>query len=58
MTAIIDYNKYERARILGARALQLSMGAPPMIKTSNTNPIDVAREELKKDAIPLVVIRD
>ena len=41
--------RFERARILGARAIQISMGA---------DPIDIAYEELKAGVLPLDVIRD
>jgi len=39
------YNRYEKARILGARALQVSYGAPVLIDTDQTEPILVAAEE-------------
>lgn len=55
----VELTKYEEARIIGARALQLAKGAPPLIKPKSTmNFIDVAREELKKGVIPLVVKRE
>lgn len=51
-------NKYELARILGARALQLSYGAPPLIEVAQGEAaIDVARRELDTGVIPLVVLR-
>jgi DNA-directed RNA polymerase subunit K/omega len=51
-------NKYELARIIGARALQLSYGAPPMMEVkAGESSIDVARHELDAGVIPLVVIR-
>ncbi len=55
----MDLTKYELARIIGARALQLSMGAPPLIKINKENMtfIQVAEEELNKNVIPLIVIR-
>jgi DNA-directed RNA polymerase subunit K/omega len=54
-----DLTKYEIARLIGARALQLSMGAPPLIKlhSNTTSFIRVAEEELEKSAIPLNVVR-
>ena len=54
------YNKYERARILSARALQLSMGAPILIKRPKKefNPINIARMELNKDILPITIKRD
>ncbi|MBD3390081.1 DNA-directed RNA polymerase subunit K [Candidatus Micrarchaeota archaeon] len=53
-----NLNKFELARIIGARALQLSLGAPPLVKsTAEMSFIDLAQAELEKDAIPLVVIK-
>jgi DNA-directed RNA polymerase subunit K/omega len=51
--------KYERARIVGARALQLAMGAPPLVKVPEgvVDAIVVARLEFDKNAIPLQIIR-
>jgi len=46
--------RFEKARIIGARALQLSMGAKPKIEvTEALDPIDIATLELKKGLIPL-----
>ncbi len=51
--------RYERARIIGARALQISMGAPPMIKVSknSVDPIIIAIKELNLGIIPMTVKR-
>jgi DNA-directed RNA polymerase subunit K len=51
--------KYERARIVGARALQLAMGAPPLVKVPEgvIDAIVVARLEFDKNVIPLQIIR-
>jgi DNA-directed RNA polymerase subunit K/omega len=50
--------KYELARIIGARALQLSMGAPPLIKPKSENSfIQIAALEMDKNVIPLSVLR-
>lgn len=50
------YTRYERARIVGARALQISMGAPVLLKDIKTiEPIDVALEELERGLIPITV---
>lgn len=52
------YTQFEKARIIGARSLQLSFGAPPLIKTSETsNPMEIAKKELEKGVIPIVVIK-
>jgi|APFre7841882630_1041343.scaffolds.fasta_scaffold64966_2 DNA-directed RNA polymerase subunit K len=48
--------RFERARIIGARALQLSMGAKPKVKvTPDLDPIDIAIMELEKNVLPLEV---
>merc|ERR1711865_12669 len=50
--------KYERARILGARALQISMNAPVMVELDNeTDPLLIAERELHARVIPFVVRR-
>jgi len=50
--------KYERVRILGERARQLSLGAKPMVKgLINSEPKDVARLELQLKVVPLIIIR-
>lgn len=49
--------KYDRARIIGARALQIAMGAPVLVKVPKGfyKPMDVARLEWEKDAVPITV---
>ena len=61
---ITDYTKYEIARILGSRALQISMGAPILIKLSEKeieglayNPVEIAKLEFSKGIIPITVRR-
>ncbi|MGB9729252.1 MAG: DNA-directed RNA polymerase subunit K [Thermoprotei archaeon] len=51
--------RYEKARILGARATQLAMGAPPLIEVPPNvkNPLDIAKLELEKGVLPLVIKR-
>ena len=51
--------RFEKARIVGARALQLSMGAPPFIEipSSARTSLDIAMVELEKRAIPIVIRR-
>jgi DNA-directed RNA polymerase subunit K len=51
------YTRYERARIIGARALQISMGAPLLITTSRIDPLEIAIEEFNKNVIPITVKR-
>ncbi len=54
---IEKYTRYERARIIGARALQISMGAPVLIDVDRKEPIDIALMELEKGVIPITVKR-
>jgi len=51
------YTRYERARIIGARALQVSMGAPLLIKTAKIDPLEIALEEFTCNKIPITVKR-
>ncbi len=51
------HNRYEKARILGARALQVSYGAPVLIDTDQTQPILIAAEEYDAGALPFTVNR-
>jgi DNA-directed RNA polymerase subunit K len=51
------YTKYEIARIIAARALQLASGAQPLVKAKLTDPIKVAKLEFEKGLIPLKVKR-
>jgi DNA-directed RNA polymerase subunit K len=51
------YTRYERARIIGARALQISMGAPVLVKSSRIDPLEIAIEEFTADRIPITVKR-
>ena len=56
--------KYEKARLLGGRALQIAMGAPFLVKLTKKkledigyNPIEIAKLELVEDVIPMTVVR-
>lgn len=50
--------KYERARVLGTRALQISMGAPVMVELEGqTDPLQIAMKELKARKIPIIIRR-
>ncbi|KNE64441.1 DNA-directed RNA polymerase I, II, and III subunit RPABC2 [Allomyces macrogynus ATCC 38327] len=50
--------KYEKARILGTRALQISMNAPVMTELNGeTDSLVIAMKELREKKIPLVVRR-
>ncbi|KAK3068090.1 subunit common to RNA polymerases I, II, and III [Teratosphaeriaceae sp. CCFEE 6253] len=50
--------KYERARVLGTRALQISMNAPVLVDVEGeTDPLQIAIKELREKKVPLVVRR-
>ncbi|MDE1838813.1 MAG: DNA-directed RNA polymerase subunit K [Thaumarchaeota archaeon] len=51
--------RFEKARILGARALQLSLGAPPFIPVPKdvATSLDLAYAELEKRVIPITIRR-
>jgi DNA-directed RNA polymerase subunit K len=58
------YTKYEVARILGARALQISMNAPLLLNISKEkleeidfNPLKIAEMEFEADILPITVKR-
>jgi DNA-directed RNA polymerase subunit K/omega len=54
--------KYEMARVIGSRALQISMGAPFLLnikendlKTLGYNPLEIAKMEYEEGVIPITV---
>jgi len=51
--------RFERARIIGARSLQISLGAPILVSLpdSMSDPIDIALEEFQEDALPMTLRR-
>ncbi len=58
------FTKYEKARILGSRALQISMGAPYLVKISKKrleelqyNPLEIAKLEFEAGVVPIGVVR-
>jgi DNA-directed RNA polymerase subunit K len=59
-----QFTKYEKARILGSRALQISMGAPYLVKLTKDdleaikyNPLEIAKREYEAGLIPITVTR-
>jgi DNA-directed RNA polymerase subunit K len=52
-----QYNRYEKARIIGARALQVAYGAPVLVDTEQTEPILIAAEEYDAGVLPFTVRR-
>ena len=60
----IKYTKYEKARMIGSRALQLSMGAPFLVKLSEKeltaikyDVIEIAILEFDEGVLPITVKR-
>ena len=58
------FTKYEKARIIGARALQIAMGAPLLVKLAEKdlenihyNPISIAKMEFEKGILPITIKR-
>ncbi len=62
----VTLTKYEQARLIGARALQLAMGAPPLTDLDKVkkqlgnkylSPVDLAEIEFEQNVIPMQVVR-
>jgi DNA-directed RNA polymerase I, II, and III subunit RPABC2 len=51
--------RFEKARIIGARSLQIAMGAPPFVPIEGgyRGPIEMATAELEEDALPISIRR-
>ncbi|MCE4600524.1 MAG: DNA-directed RNA polymerase subunit K [Desulfurococcales archaeon] len=52
--------RYEKARIIGVRTYQLSIGIPPLVPpdvVGSKNPVDIARYEVEKGILPISVFR-
>lgn len=53
--------KFEKARIIGLRALELSLGAPPLIpidqNSERMSTIEIAKREVEKKVLPLIIGR-
>jgi len=56
----MKYTRFEKARIIGARALELSYGAPALVDYPEDmiDPIDIAILEYDQDLIPISVVRN
>ncbi len=54
------YTRFEKARIIGSRALQISLGAPVLVDypADMLDPIDIAMLEYDMDMIPITVTKD
>ena len=54
----LKLTKYETARIIGARALQISMGAPLLVDRGKlTNTIEIAKKEFESGSLPIYIKR-
>ena len=60
----MELTKYEKARLIGARALQIAMGAPLLLDLKeedfekiNYDPIEIAKMELEKGILPITITR-
>ncbi len=58
------YSRFEKARMIGSRALQIGMGAKPLVdlkekdlKKIKYNPIEIAKMEFNEGLIPIEVRR-
>ena len=58
----MEHTKYEHSRIIGSRALQISRGAPFMMKLSQKdlekigyNPVEIAKMEYEQGLIPITI---
>lgn len=61
---MMKLTKYEKARLIGSRALQISMGAPLLLKLNKTEmenfhyrPVAIAKLELAKETLPITIKR-
>lgn len=55
----LKLTRFEKARIVGARAMQISMGAPVLldVDVKETSPISIALMELKEKVLPISIRR-
>jgi len=64
MAEKVEFTKYEKARMIGSRALQLSMGAPFLVQMTDEelskiayDPIEIALKEFEEGVLPITVVR-
>ena len=60
MVTHMKYTRFEKARIIGSRALQISYGAPVLVDYPEDmlDPIDIALREFEKNLIPITVVKN
>lgn len=53
------FMRFERARVIGARALQIAMGAPIILDIDSgfIDPVSIAEREFAENLVPITVIR-
>ena len=56
---LLKYTRFEKAAIVGTRALQISLGAPVLVKVPEKviDPLSIAMLEFEKGIIPITVKR-
>jgi DNA-directed RNA polymerase subunit K/omega len=55
---MVRLTRFELTRILSARALQLSLGAPPLVKgTRELSMLETAEKEFDNKVLPMSVLR-
>ena len=58
--SFFQLTKYEKTRVLGARALQLSLGAPALLPRADIQgktELQIAEMELNSGVLPMVIYR-
>ena len=60
----MKFTKYEKARMIGSRALQIAMGAPFLVKLNEDNlkkmgynPVEIAKKEFEEGLLPITIRR-
>ncbi len=55
----MPYTRFERARIIGARALQIAMGAPILLDDVRglVDPMEISMREFSRNVVPITVKR-
>lgn len=61
---MMKLTKYEKARLIGARSLQIAMGAPLLLKLTKAQlesvqfrPVSIAKLELEREVLPITIKR-
>ncbi len=55
---MVKLTRFELTRVLSARALQLSLGAPPLVKgTKELSMLEAAEKEFDEKVLPMSILR-